>query len=231
MTLRRVDPLTDLWQNERMFSMFVLLVSALFFFILMSLRYGKAISPLRRAEGTLLPGFPGPIGLINRLDGVDRKQREITPGRAPSIKQDGSLILPLKWEDSVTAGRLACVAHTWALAQLAEDDAEGGKAREHAVKRAQIVTFFSILIAGALVFIKHMDYRTALAMVAGIWTFISFSAIPTQFREWKALEIARTGLKNAGLWPRLNGDAQALDTCLKAMTWCRVAGFRRILPR
>lgn len=231
MTLRCIDQPSLLWQNERMFSMFVLLVSALFFFIIMSLRYGKAISPLRRVGGVPLPGFPGPIGLINRLDGVDRKQRDITAGRTPNIKQDGSMTLPLKWENTVTAGRLACVAHTWALAQLAEEDPEGGKAREQAIRRAHIVTFFSLLIAGVLVFVKHMDYRTALAMVTGIWTFISFSAIPTQYREWKALEIARTGLKNAGLWPRLNRDAQALDTCLKAMTWCRVAGFRRILPR
>ena len=209
----------------------VLVISALFFFIIMSLRYGKAISPLRRAEGIPLPGFPGPIGLVNRLDGIERKQREITAGRAPNIKNDGSMTLPVKWENHVTAGRLACVAHTWALAQLAEEDPEGGKTREHAVKRAAIVTFFTILIAAALVFIKHMDLRIAAAMASGIWAFISFAAIPSQYREWKALELARTGLKNAGLWPRLNADAQALDTCLKAMTWCRVAGFRRILPR
>lgn len=231
MTLRRIDPDGRMWQKKPMFATFVLVVSALFFLIIMSLRYRKAISPLHRAGSVPLPGFPGPVGLVNRLDGIERKQREINTGKAPNIREDGSMTLPAKWEDHVTAGRLACVAHTWALAQLAEDDPEGAKAREHAVKRTHIATFFVILIAAALVFIKHMDLRMAFAIIAGVWTFLSFSAIPSQFREWKALEIARTGLKNAGLWPRLNKDAVALDTCLKAMTWCRVAGFRRILPR
>ncbi|MEG0836837.1 MAG: hypothetical protein RR138_03655 [Akkermansia sp.] len=231
MTFRRIDQVHRLCQNPLMLSIFVLLVAALLFLILMSLRYGKGMTPLRRAEGTPLPGFPGPIGLINRLDGIERKQRDIIPGRAPNVKADGSMTLPLRWEDDVTAGRLACVAHTWALAQLSDQDPEGGKKREQAVTRTHIVTFFTALIVIALVFIKHLDTKTAMALVAGVWAMLSFIAIPTQFREWKALEVARTGLKNAGLWPRLESDAHAIDTCLKAMTWCRVAGFRRILPR
>lgn len=38
-------------------------------------------------------------------------------------------------------------------------------------------------------------------------------------------------LKEAGLWPQLPSDAMAIEQCLKALTWCHVAGFRRILPR
>ena len=73
--------------------------------------------------------------------------------------------------------------------------------------------------------------KSALAIGLACWAFFTFSALPSQFREWKAAEIAKSGLKEAGLWPVLPSDAMAVEQCLKALSWCHVAGFRRILPR
>lgn len=214
-----------------MFYTLVFAISILLFVILWSLRYSKGLSPLRQAERAPLPGFPGPRGLIVRLDGMERKQRLVIEGPAPTARKDGSIILPAHWEKSMTVGRMAAVAHAWGLSLLAEDDPEGAKSREQAVMRTVVITFFVALIAVALIFIKHIDFRLALSFVAGTWAFLSFAAIPSQYREWKARDLARKRLKEAGLWPQLPQDGNALDICLNAMTWCRVAGFRRILPK
>ena len=75
-----------------------------------------------------------------------------------------------------------------------------------------------------------LKFQIALAIGLACWAFFTFSALPSQFREWKAAEIAKSGLKEAGLWPVLPSDAMAVEQCLKALSWCHVAGFRRILP-
>lgn len=204
---------------------------ALILFAVMGyLRYTKGIAPLRAMGRVSLPGFPGPRGLVNRLDGLDRRRREIQQGKSPLPKMDGSIILPDFWEGEMTAGRMASVAHTWGLCLLAENDTAGAKAREAAISRTMIIVFFTVLVAVALIFLKRVDARLALMLVSWIWAFLTFIAIPTHYREWKARDVAKKRLKEIGLWPRLAQDQQALDICLTAMIWCRVAGFRRILP-
>lgn len=209
----------------------VFLSAIILFAVLAYLRHTKGVMPLRRSEGAALPGFPGPRGLVVRLDGMERKQRVVIDGRFPGVSKDGSLVLPLKWEKEMTVGRMAAVAHTWGLGLLAEDDPVGAKSRENAILRTAIITFFVGLIALAMVFIKHVDFRIALAMIVGTWAFLSFAAIPSQYREWKARDLAKQRLKEAGLWPQLPQDGRALESCLDSMIWCRVAGFRRILPK
>ncbi len=218
--------------QERMLQVFFILLSAIVFLILMSLRYGKASAPLSSYGDRPLPGFPGPVGLVYRLDGLGRKQREIVPGRLPSYKgKDGSMVLPVSWEERVTTGRMACVAHTWALAMMAEEDPEGDKKRVDSINRSKIVPFFLSLIALALIFVKHADISLVASITVFTWAFLTFAAIPTQLREKRAVEVARAGLLKAGMWPQLKEDAYALEACLIAMAWSRVAGFPRILPR
>lgn len=210
---------------------FVILISAVVLGILAVLRFTKGIAPLRNYEKVSLPGLPGPTGLIHRLDGSDQKQRPISYGRHPELKGDNELVLPKAWETDMTAGRYAAVAHLWALDQLKQEDPNGAKERKNALFRAIIIPFFSALILIALVGLKRIPVTPGIAVFLAIWAFCSFSAFPGQFREWKAAEIAKKGLQNAGLWPQLSTDANAVDICLKALYWCRVAGFRRILPR
>lgn len=217
--------------EKRMLQVFFLLLSGIVFLILMALRHGKARGPLLSYGDRPLPGFPGPIGLIRRLDGMGRKQREILPGHQPTHKKDGMMTLPLAWEDRVTAGRMACTAHAWALSIMAEDDPVGDKNRTQAVYRSLIVPFFVVLIALALVFVKHADVMTMVSLSVFVWAFLAFAAVPSQMREKKAVDVAKTGLREAGMWPQLSEDAYALETCLNAMAWSRVAGFPRILPR
>lgn len=225
-----VDERGGLWHLLRMLHIIVFM-SAVLLLVLGTLRYGKGIAPLRTSEGTALPGFPGPRGLVGRLDGLERKQRVIMAGSRPSPGKDGSIILPERWEGHMTVGRMAAVAHTWGLCRLAEDDPQGARERERAMFRTNIVTFFVLLIAAALFFVKHVDIKVAIAFVAGTWAFMSFLAIPTQYREWKAKDVARERLKETGLWPQLPQDGAALEVCLKAMTWCRVAGFRSVTAK
>ena len=149
----------------------VIFLSVVVLGVIAALRFTKGIIPLRTYESRELPGFPGPAGLIHRLDGAEKRQRKLEKARFPGVDENGFISLPPAWEGKVTAGRLACVA------------------------------------------------------------FFTFSALPSQFREWKAAEIAKSGLKEAGLWPVLPSDAMAVEQCLKALSWCHVAGFRRILPR
>lgn len=215
-----------------MLQVFFLLLSGIVFLVLMSLRYGKARSPLFSYGERPLPGFPGPVGLVHRLDGVGRKQRQIVPGRHPSYNgKDGSMVLPVQWEEKVTTGRMACVAHTWALAIMAEEDPSGDKNRTQSINRSRMIPFFVTLIALALIFTKRADVMLVSSLAVFTWAFLTFAAVPTQMREKKAADIARKGLREAGMWPQLSEDAYALDACLDAMAWSRVAGFPRILPR
>lgn len=174
---------------------------------------------------------PGPAGLIHRLDGAEKRQRKLEKARFPGVDENGFISLPPAWEGKVTAGRLACVAHTWAMSSLVREDPEAAKARKTASARATMIPFFTALILLGMLATGLLKFQIALAIGLACWAFFTFSALPTQFREWKAAEIAKSGLKEAGLWPVLPSDAMAVEQCLKALSWCHVAGFRRILPR
>ena len=147
------------------------------------------------------------------------------------MDENGLISLPPAWEGKVTAGRLACVAHTWAMSSLVREDPAAAKARKTASGRAMMIPFFTALILLGMLATGLLKFQIALAIGLACWAFFTFSALPTQFREWKAAEIAKSGLKEAGLWPLLPSDAMAVEQCLKALSWCNVAGFRRILPR
>lgn len=195
------------------------------------LRFTKGIIPLRTYESGELPGFPGPVGLIHRLDGAQKRQRKLAKSRSPKVDTDGLISLPDAWENKVTVGRLACVAHTWAMSNLIKEDPAAAKVRKIATNRAIMIPFFAALILLGLIVTGLIRFQTALSIELACWAFFTFSALPSQFREWKAAELAKNGLKEAGLWPALPSDAIAVEQCLKALSWCQVAGFRRILPR
>lgn len=214
-----------------MFFAVIIFLSVVVLGVIAALRFSKGIVPLRTYGARELPGFPGPSGLIRRLDGAGKKQRPLGEARTPRVDADGMISLPPAWHGKVTAGRLACVAHTWALSHLIKENQEAAKARTTAIQRATMIPFFTALVLLAMMGTGLLKFQTALTIGLACWAFFTFAAIPTQFREWKAVEIAKAGLKEAGLWPQLPADAQAIEQCLKALTWCHVAGFRRILPR
>lgn len=209
----------------------VIFLSAVVLGVIAALRFTKGVIPLRTYESLELPGFPGPVGLVRRLDGSEKRQRKLGEGRTPGVDENGLIILPPAWESKVTAGRLACVAHTWALSRLVKENPEAAKARKVAAARATMIPFFTALVLLGMMATGLLKFQIVLAIGLTCWAFFTFSAIPSQFREWKAAEIAKSGLKEAGLWPLLPSDALAIEQCLKALTWCHVAGFRRILPR
>lgn len=211
--------------------LFVFAVTIFLLVVLGSLRYSKGITPLRQSGDVPLPGFPGPRGLVIRLDGMERKQRVVTQGNTPSLKKDGSMVLPGKWEGNMTAGRMAAVAHVWGMSLLSEHDPAGVRKRESALPRTIVLTFFAGLIAMALFFVKHVNIQTSLMLVAGTWALLTTLALLSQYKEAKARDLAKKRLKEVGLWPRLPHDRDALETCLDAMIWCRVAGFLRVLPK
>ena len=209
----------------------VIFLSVVVLGVIAALRFTKGIIPLRTYESRELPGFPGPAGLIHRLDGAEKRQRKLEKARFPGVDENGFISLPPAWEGKVTAGRLACVAHTWAMSSLVREDPEAAKARKTASARATMIPFFTALILLGMLTAGLLKFQIALAIGLACWAFFTFSALPSQFRESKAAEIATSGLKEAGLWPVLPSDAMAVEQCLKALSWCHVAGFRRILPR
>ena len=209
----------------------VIFLSLVVLGVIAALRFTKGVIPLRTYESRELPGFPGPVGLIRRLDGAENRRRKLAEARTPGVDENGLISLPPAWEGKVTAGRMACVAHTWALSILVKENAEAAKARKTAIARATMIPFFTGLGLLGMIAAGLLKFQIALAIGLACWAFFTFSAIPTQFREWKAAEMAKSGLKEAGLWPQLPSDAMAIEQCLKALTWCHVAGFRRILPR
>lgn len=194
------------------------------------LRMTKGIMPLRANEAQQLPSLPGPSGLIYRLDGPDKKQRKLLEGKYPRITPDGQIILPSTWDSHVTAGRVAYAAYTWALCILNEKDPEAAKNRHLAVARATMIPFFTLLILG-IGMLFGLKFGIAFPIFLAVWAFFTFAAIPSQFRDWKAIELAKSGLKESGLWPSSSTDAKAIERCLQALAWCHVAGFRRIFPR
>ena len=235
-TRTRLQPerLTDTRAYEKKPSMLfavVIFLSVVVLGVIAALRFTKGIIPLRTYESRELPGFPGPAGLIHRLDGAEKRQRKLEKARFPGVDENGFISLPPAWEGKVTAGRLACVAHTWAMSSLVREDPEAAKARKTASARATMIPFFTALILLGMLAAGLLKFQIALAIGLACWAFFTFSALPSQFREWKAAEIAKSGLKEAGLWPVLPSDAMAVEQCLKALSWCHVAGFRRILPR
>ena len=117
------------------------------------------------------------------------------------------------------------------MSSLVREDPAAAKARKTASVRATMIPFFTALILLGMLAAGLLKFHIALAIGLACWAFFTFSAFPSQFREWKAAETAKSGLKEAGLWPVLPSDAIAVEQCLKALSWCNVAGFRRILPR
>ena len=168
----------------------VIFLSVVVLGVIAALRFTKGVIPLRTYESRELPGFPGPAGLIHRLDGAEKRQRKLAEARFPGVDENGLISL-----------------------------------------RAMMIPFFTALILLGMLATGLLKFQIALAIGLACWAFFTFSALPTQFREWKAAEIAKSGLKEAGLWPLLPSDAMAVEQCLKALSWCNVAGFRRILPR
>ncbi|MFR4417181.1 MAG: hypothetical protein ACLT8E_07285 [Akkermansia sp.] len=198
--------------------------------VIAALRFTKGIIPLRTYESRELPGFPGPAGLIHRLDGAEKRQRKLEKARFPGVDENGFISLPPAWEGKVTAGRLACVAHTWAMSKpWSGKTLSRPKPANRRASRHDDSLLHSPHPAGdaghrAVEVPDCAGYRPA------CWAFFTFSALPTQFREWKAAEIAKSGLKEAGLWPRLSSDA-GCGTMPESIVMVHVAGFRRILPR
>lgn len=115
----------------------VIFLSVVVLGVIAALRFTKGIIPLRTYESRELPGFPGPAGLIHRLDGAEKRQRKLEKARFPGVDENGFISLPPSWEGKVTAGRLACVAHTWAMSSLVREDPEAAKARKTASARAR----------------------------------------------------------------------------------------------
>lgn len=197
------------------------------------LRHTKGRVPLRAGEDMILPATPGVRGVVMRLDGLDRKNREIYESRYVKSRPDGSLSLPYeKWnQEEMTVARLASIAHVWAMAQLAKDDPDGYKDRESSVARARVVPILGLFVCMIMMVAGRMTLPIGFTLLFVIWTMMVLVSIPSQFREWKAVAIAKTGLKQAGLYPQFQNTAAVLDRCIAALSWCRVAGFRQIVPR
>ncbi len=202
-------------------------------FILGWLRFVKGRFALREGEGIEMGAIPQAAGVVLRLDGIERRNRVILDSRRPRGLEDGSVALPLsRWATSpMTIARLALVAHTWAMARQAEADPEGHRQRERAVARARVIPILVFFLSLILLAAGRCTLPMAFTLVLGVWTMTIIVSIPSQFREWKAVEIAREGLKSAGLYPQSRLAAGLLNRSLSALSWCRVAGFRQVVPR
>lgn len=72
----------------------VIFLSVVVLGVIAALRFTKGIIPLRTYESRELPGFPGPAGLIHRLDGAEKRQRKLEKARFPEwMKTDSSAFL------------------------------------------------------------------------------------------------------------------------------------------
>lgn len=230
MACDRIDLADDLWHEGGSMPGFIFICCALFLFLMLGLRYSKSVMPLRTLEDRTLPGLPGPKGLVRRLDGMERG-RMLLPGTTPEVIDEGNLILPAHWEHDVTVGRYACIAYTWALGRMAEEDPEGEQQRKKTLARARVIPVFTFLIALVLVFMHHISTATGLSLFLFVWAFLIFAGLTSQGRDRKAVDLAKTGLKQAGLWPQLHQDAMAIEGCLDAMAWSQIPGLKRVLPR
>ena len=105
------ERLTDTRAYEKKPSMLfavVIFLSVVVLGVIAALRFTKGIIPLRTYESRELPGFPGPAGLIHRLDGAEKRQRKLEKARFPGVDENGFISLPPAWEGKVTAGHPAC---------------------------------------------------------------------------------------------------------------------------
>lgn len=196
------------------------------------LRWTKGKLILSQGQNVEFPSTPSTRGIIVRLDGIDRKNREIQPARLPKSMDNGTLALPARWSDGqMTAARLAAIAHTWAMAQMAENDPTGHKQRERAVARARVLPILVLFLCIILMAAHRLSFSLAMTIVIVTWTMSAIVSIPSQYREWKAVAIARDGLKKAGLYPQMRPEAKLLDACIAALAWCRVAGFGQVIPK
>lgn len=72
----------------------VIFLSVVVLGVIAALRFTKGIIPLRTYESRELPGFPGPAGLIHRLDGAEKRQRKLEKAGFPEwMKTDSSAFL------------------------------------------------------------------------------------------------------------------------------------------
>lgn len=210
------------------FLSFIIVVYAV---IAMGLRYNKAVRPIKLIGNMPIPSMPSASGIIRRLDGVDRHNREIKSVRIPSIQDDGVIGLPLKWSHDMSIGRVAITAHTWALSRMMEDDMTGGKEREKALRLATIIPLLSFLVLCFACIASKLSLGYAIPIWGAIWAFMSLSCFLTQMRETKAAQLAEAALKESGLWPQDPLMGKALSAGIKAAGWARMGGFRRVLPR
>ena len=56
----------------------VIFLSVVVLGVIAALRFTKGIIPLRTYESRELPGFPGPAGLIHRLDGAETGESPVS---------------------------------------------------------------------------------------------------------------------------------------------------------
>lgn len=91
------ERLTDTRAYEKKPSMLfavVIFLSVVVLGVIAALRFTKGIIPLRTYESRELPGFPGPAGLIHRLDGAENASGNWRkPGFPEWMKTDSSAFL------------------------------------------------------------------------------------------------------------------------------------------
>ena len=175
--------------------------------------------------------FPVPWGLIRRLDGAEKRRRKLAEARTPGVDENGLISLPPAWEGKVTAGRMACVAHTWALSILVKETRKRQSPQNGYCTRHDDLPFFTGLVASGHDSGRPAEIPDCPGHRPGMLGFLYLLRHSYPVPGMESREMAKSGLKEAGLWPQLPSDAMAIEQCLKALTWCHVAGFRRILPR
>lgn len=202
--------------------------------ILAWLRFAKGYLGLKRAESELYPYQFSPGAIVSRLNGLEHHAPPIHEGKLPRFdEKTESLVLPLnRWRTGdMNMARVAVISHTWAHSLLAKQDPLGHRQRERAVVRARLVPILALFMCLVLAGTGRISPMVALTLLVVSWTLTAMIAIPSQFREWKAIAIAKTGLKEAGLYPQSRDEAAQLNRALSSLAWCRVAGFRHLVPK
>lgn len=202
--------------------------------ILAWLRFVKGYLGLKQGESIPYPYRLSPTAIVSRLAGMDRRPNLIFNGRLPKYNiKDDSLILPIhRWDDGeMNMSRVAVIAHTWAQGVLAAQDQVGYEQRERAVARGGVVPVLVLFVCMILFFTQRLHFLAALSAFSLVWVIMAITAIPSQFREWKTINIAKNRLKEVGLFPQSQEEIRILNKCLSSLAWCRVAGFRHIVPK
>ena len=197
------------------------------------LRWTKAKIPLSLKASQKLTGVPSPKGIIYRLDGMNHKNRPLLNARILSVKADGTLSLPLhQWEKGeMTVARFASVSYLWALAQMAEQDPEGHKQRETHLARARLIPLLALFFLLLFLLLGKIAFPLAFSLWLFIWTLCVVTSLPSQFREWKVIALAKDQLKKSGLYPADQTLVVEINRCLSAQAWARVAGMTQIITR